>query len=71
MQKIILFIENTDIAYFTPGTIGNLFINRFAIDEDDASEILNIFELVEVNRSIINDFEKGLDNFIVRKRYRF
>jgi len=71
MQKIILFIEHTDIAYFTPETIGNLFINRFAIDEDDSSEILNIFELVEVKRSIINDFEKGLDNFIVRKRYRF
>ena len=71
MQKIVLFIEHTDIAYFTPETIGNLFINRFAIDEDDSSEILNIFELVEVKRSIINDFEKGLDNFIVRKRYRF
>ena len=70
MQKIILFIENTDIPYFTPGTIGNLFINRFAIDEDDASEILNIFELVEVKGSVkfSNDLEKGLVNFIVRKR---
>ena len=70
MQKIILFIENTDIAYFTPGTIGNLFINRFAIDEDDASEILNIFELVEVKGSVkfSNDLEKGLVNFVVRKR---
>ena len=71
MQKIILFIEHTDYAFFTPETIGNLFINRFAIDEDDSSEILNIYEFVEVKRSIYNDYEKGLEYFIVRKIYRF
>ena len=45
MQKIILFIEPNDDACFTPLKLGNLFMNRFAVEEDAASEILTIFEL--------------------------
>ena len=44
-QKIVLFIEPSDHACDTPLKIGNLFMNRFAVDEDAASEILKIFEL--------------------------
>ena len=46
MQKIILFIDPSDYAFETPVKIGNLFINRFAIDEDASFEILEIFERV-------------------------
>ena len=45
MQRIVLFIEPTDDAFHTPLKIGNLFMNRFAVDEDAAFEILEIFEL--------------------------
>ena len=45
MQKIVLFIEPNDDACYTPLKIGNLFMNRFAVEEDAASEILKIFEL--------------------------
>ena len=45
MQKIVLFIEPSGHAFETPLKIGNLFMNRFAVDEDGASEILKIFEL--------------------------
>ena len=45
MQKIVLFIEPNDDACFTPLKIGNLFMNRFAVEEDAASEILKILEL--------------------------
>ena len=45
MQKIVLFIEPSVDAYERPLKIGNLFMNRFAVDEDEASEILKIFEL--------------------------
>ena len=45
MQKIVLFIEPSEEAWRTPLKIGNLFMNRFAVDEDAASEILKIFEL--------------------------
>ena len=47
MQKIVLFIEPNERAYETPLKIGNLFMNRFAVDEDAASEILKIFELAK------------------------
>ena len=52
MQKIVLFIEPNDDAWITPLKIGNLFMNRFAVDEDAASEILKIFEL---EKETIND----------------
>ena len=45
MQKIVLFIEPCDEAYVTLLKIGNLFMNRFAVEEDAAFEVLKIFEL--------------------------
>ena len=44
-QNIILFIEPQVVKSMTPSKIGNLFMNRFAIDEDESHEILKIFEL--------------------------
>ena len=44
-QKIVLFIEPRVVRSVTPSKIGNLFMNRFAIDEDQSHEILKIFEL--------------------------
>ena len=43
MQGLVLFIEPDD-RYLTPSKIGNLFMNRFAIEEDQGHEILRIFE---------------------------
>ena len=45
MQKVVLFIEPNYNAFSTPLTIGNLSMNRFAVDEDAGSEILKILEL--------------------------
>ena len=45
MQKIILFIEPCEEASDTPHKIGNLFMNRFAVDEHLKVEILRIYEL--------------------------
>ena len=44
-QKIVLFIEPNDDAFFTPSKIGHLFMNRFAIDEDVGFEIIKVLEL--------------------------
>ena len=49
MQNIVIFIELTKRKYSEPSKIGNLFINRFIIDEEASSEILKVFELDEVN----------------------
>ena len=54
MQKIVLFIEPSDDAFFTPLKIGNLFMNRFAVDEDAASEVLKIFELEKTSFEMSN-----------------
>ena len=45
MQKIVLFIEPAEEEWTTPSKIGNLFMNRFAIDEDAKNEILKIYHL--------------------------
>ena len=70
MQKIVLFIEPIDDLCFTPLKIGNLFMNRFVVDEDAASEVLKIFELEKTSYELshprykynsLYDFEaKGL-----------
>ena len=44
-QKIVLFIEPARDRCSKPSKIGNLFMNRFAIDEDAKNEILKIYQL--------------------------
>ena len=65
-QKIVLFIEPFDEPWSTPLKIGNLFMNRFAVDEDAASEILKIFELENFSYEIFEEdkLQKGLDLII-------
>ena len=45
MQKIVLFVEPCDEPCGAPLKVGNSLMNRFAVDEDAAFEILKIFEL--------------------------
>ena len=45
MQKIVLFIEPQEDKSETPLKIGNLFMNRFSIDEDGCHEISKIYYL--------------------------
>ena len=71
MQKIVLFIEATEVAFDTPLKIGNLFMNRFAIEENDSSEILKIFELDKCSRKMsyiypvyYPEYEEGMDQIL-------
>ena len=57
MHKIVIFIETTSAAYETPTKIGNIFMNRVAIDEDAEVEILKICYLEH------NLFESTNSNF--------
>ena len=43
-QKIILFISPSYQAFERPTSICNLYMNRFAIDEEAGSEILKIYQ---------------------------
>ena len=64
MQKIVLFIEPAAEEWQTPSKIGNLFMNRFAIEEDAKHEILKIYHLensfLKFNRGWSSS-EEGLD----------
>ena len=77
MQKIILFVEPNDDAFMTPEKIGNIYMNRFVIEEDDSSEILKILELGKTSFEISNPErkkyfkfgkerkQKGMDYFVI------
>ena len=55
-QKIVLFIEKNDVPCLKFSSIGNLYMNRFVIDEDEASEMINIFHLQRENED-----QKGMN----------
>ena len=63
-QKIILFTEPAREAHLKPSQIGNLFMNRFAIDEDAKNEILKIYQLenqlFDLNHGRLS-LEEGMD----------
>ena len=44
-QTIIYYKESGESPWNTPSKIGNIFLNRFSIDEDFACEILGVYEL--------------------------
>ena len=48
-QKIVLFIEKNDVPCLKFTSIGNFYMNRFVIDEEEASEMINIFHLQREN----------------------
>ena len=63
MQKIVIFIEPKDFPPHASEKLGNLFMNRFAIDEDESNEVLKIVELKNALFHIkyVQEEEKGLD----------
>ena len=77
MQKIVVFIEPNDQAFILPFKLGYRFMNRFAINEDEGTEILKICELQKTSWNIswpgspeYNNFEnerkqKGMDLNII------
>ena len=80
MQKIILFIEPNDRAFNTPMKIGNIFMNRFTVEEDASVEISKIFELCTMCNNAAThgghtwrNFKahKGMDDFIVSRNFGF
>ena len=61
MQKIVLFIEPQKQKVSTPLKIGNLFMNRFGVDEDGSHEIMKIYYL----ENTFSDYNHG---YLSKKR---
>ena len=70
MQKIVLFIEPNEEAFFTYLKIGNLFMNRFAVDENAASEVLKIFELEKTSYEISWDEHPNYRNLTEERKQK-
>ena len=64
MQKIILFVEPNDDAFETPAKIGDIFMNRFAIDENASCEILKRFELGKTSAEMSFPKHKNYKNWV-------
>ena len=70
MQKIILFIEPNDEAFMTPAKIGDIFMNRFAIDENATCEILKRFELGKTTAKISYSNHKDSKTFAAERQQK-
>ena len=51
MQKLVFFVENGK-NHALAAIIGNLYMNRFTIDEDAGHEIVKIYEVEEFGQRL-------------------
>ena len=68
-QDLFLLIEPSTDAYLTPAKIGNLFLNRFAIDEDAGFEILGIDFLHHSSRRQVDQL-LPLNEILLKRDYK-
>ena len=64
-QRIIVFIESDSLSIDTPDKIATLTINRFAIDEDAAFDILSIYYapfVTEKAETLSTDLNKTIES---------
>ena len=66
MHQVIFLIEPNDDKYWTNEKIGNIFMNRFTIDEDAAFEILKIFELQKTSEQMAFDIHPTQKDFSLK-----
>ena len=75
MTDLVFLIEPYENEFITPFKISNLYLNRFAIDEDDAFEIVGVYEMpssrLKISGENLDEFfveisEKKTDNFSIR-----
>merc|ERR1712018_309900 len=63
MQNVVLFAENFKETWCTPLKIGDLFFNRFGVDEDAAFEMLGLYQLRETSWKMADPEETDYENF--------
>ena len=70
MQKIILLVEPIDDPFYSPVKIGNIYMNRFAIDENASTEIIKKFELAKTSLKISVPEGKNYKNFAKERQQK-
>ena len=58
MQKLLFFIKSSVKDHGLSTNIGNLYMNRFTIDEDAGHEIVKIYEFAEHELGILKKKEQ-------------
>ena len=72
MQKIVLLIEPNEKEFERPTSIGNLYLNRFTIEEEAANEIINIYELPKSTGDLtLGEYEEKGMNLKILTTYYF
>ena len=56
MQNIVLLMDPSDEAYNVSWKAGNMYLNRFSIDEDAAFESTGVYHLKKFPSDIKSDF---------------
>ena len=64
MHNVILFAEQFKEKWCTPLKIGDLFFNRFGVDEDAAFEMLGVYELEKTSIKMVDAREEEYKNFV-------
>ena len=54
-QKIVIFIDKSSLPDETSYKIGNLYMNRFGIDEEAAFEILGVYHLKDLPYKMLTE----------------
>ena len=57
-KNIILFIEPSKEKWQCPLNIGNIYLNRFSIDEEASFEVMGIHKLAESSEKIVHPYHK-------------
>ena len=68
MQNLVVLMEPSEDAYFTPLKTGNMILNRFCIDEDAAFELSGVKYLKKYLR-LLNFREIGKEYSLLRHNF--
>ena len=63
MHNVILFPEAFQEKFVTPLKIGDLFFNRFGVDEDAAFEMIGVYQLEKTSIKMADPDEEEYKNF--------
>ena len=69
-QQIILFIEPAKEEWKCPESIGNLYLNRFVIDEDAAHEVLGVYYLKKSSAELCDPKHEAYPEFEIERQHK-
>lgn len=69
-QQIILFIEPAKEEWKCQESIGNLYLNRFAIDEDAGHEVLGVYYLKQSSAEMCYEKHELYSKYAIERQHK-